>query len=518
MAFPAEPPSILTDPSISLLDMLREEPPGEVPALPVKPKPPAFQLPSRRSGVSWSEGGATAPVWLRVRVPRDAPEGRYTGTLTISADGLEPVAVPVSLQVHGYVLPDPRDFATHVGLVHSPDSLAVKYEVAPWSDRHLELMEKTCAFMGELGGSVVFIPLVTGTWLGNRQSLVYWPKDGGDADFSLFDRYLDLIQKHIKPRVVCLYVCHNTRKSAAKGSVSTGAPGGTETMPAPAYAPGDEATAFWKPVIAEANARLKKRGLDGCVTLGLTVEGGGRGGSTQSVVELFKAVWPEGKWADFAHYGAKKGEIHGAPYGYTMSVWGNRTPFRSKLWGSPDIPIVVVKHFRADPIIDLRPIASRGSLYWAAERAMTETQGIGPLGMDFWNFTVEEKKGGRRSGPLEDPIVNLSMHGFSTAAFLGPGPDGPVATARFEIFRQGLQACEARTLIERAVEGGKLGGALAARCAEVLERRNRTYELIRCTERYAQGEGWAWYESSGWNDLTGELFACASEVAEALGK
>lgn len=145
-----------------------------------------------------------------------------------------------------------------------------------------------------------------------------------------------------------------------------------------------------------------------------------------------------------------------------MSVWGNETPTKSKIWGALDLPFVLVKHYRADPVIDLRQVAARGSLYWATEVAMgytfwgrggpgKQTQGIGPLGMDFWNFTAAEKKS-RYNGSLEGGITNLRMSDFSTGALLAPGPSGPVATPRYEVFRKGIQLCEARTLIERALE------------------------------------------------------------------
>jgi hypothetical protein len=104
---------------------------------------------------------------------------------------------------------------------------------------------------------------------------------------------------------------------------------------------------------------------------------------------------------------------------------------------------------------------------------------------------------------------------FSAAALLAPGPEGPVPTARMEVFRQGLQISEARAAIERARESGKLGGDLARRCEEVLRRRADVYHLLWCAERHAQGEGWRWFESGKWEELTDELFSLAGEVAAA---
>jgi len=41
---------------------------------------------------------------------------------------------------------------------------------------------------------------------------------------------------------------------------------------------------------------------------------------------------------------------------------------------------------------------------------------------------------------------------------------------------------------------------------------------VGSAEQNAQGEGWAWFESSGWEDLSGELFLCAGEVGGAAGQ
>ena len=219
-----------------------------------------------------------------------------------------------------------------------------------------------------------------------------------------------------------------------------------------------------------------------------------------------------------------KGNICGVPYGYVMSVWGSvHTPWKVKKWGAPEIPCVFVEHYRADPVIDLRPISSRGSQYWATECAMGGTRGIGPLGMDFWNLTPEEggwKGGGARC--LEGSVCNLSMSAFTTAAYLAPGPDGPISTARFEIFRQGLQTCEARTVIQRALEEpekrGRLGEALAKKCEDVVKRRGDNLgQYAARGERYAQGEGWKWFETCDWQERDGELFDCAEEVVKIVG-
>jgi hypothetical protein len=513
----------MSDPAFSRQGALLEVPPQVVEVLPEKPLTKYPPTSSRDFRVAWNDGVAMVGVWIMIRIPRDIPPDEYTGKLVISADGIKPVEVPVKLKVYGYVLPDSRNFTPHIALVHSPDTLSLKYKVPLWSEKHFQLMEKTIKFMGELGGSVVFIPLICNSWLGNSQTMVYWKKEGEKytCDFRVLDRYLDLIWKYMSPRAACLYVFDQRQSEPCVSMVD----GNTiNTLHVPRYESSPDAIAFWQPAIEGIKMRLKQHGLDKNITLGLTVEGGPEIEKMQPVVSLFKTILPEGKWTDLGHFGARKGNICGVPYGYVMSVWGNETPTKSKAWGALDLPFVLVKHYRADPVIDLRPIAPRGSLYWATEVAMgytfwgrggpgKQTQGVGPLGMDFWNFTPEERKS-RWEGSLEGGITNLRMSDFSTSAFLAPGPDGPVPTPRFEVFRQGLQLCEARTLIERALEKGVLDANLTKKCREMINRRMNVLTVIAMAEASAQREGWNWFESGVDIKLAEELLECATEVSK----
>jgi len=57
-------------------------------------------------------------VWVDVSVPRDAPAGRYQGTLGVSADGREDWAATLKLDVHAFVLPDARPVPAIGGFDH----------------------------------------------------------------------------------------------------------------------------------------------------------------------------------------------------------------------------------------------------------------------------------------------------------------------------------------------------------------------------------------------------------------
>ena len=96
--------------------------------------------------------------------------------------------------------------------------------------------------------------------------------------------------------------------------------------------------------------------------------------------------------------------------------------------------------------------------------------GMGEQGVDL--FPLKTKVGGygfspARAGnwwPNWDPYMR---------ALLYPGPAGPVATERFEMFREGLQLTEVILFLQRAVAEKKVSPELQQRAADVLAERPR---------------------------------------------
>ncbi|MCX7805286.1 MAG: DUF4091 domain-containing protein, partial [Planctomycetota bacterium] len=508
----AFPTSMDRDVNASLMDILCEKPPPEVPARPGgggREEAPKQEFSIRGT---WTDPGAVVPVWLKVRVPREVPAGEYSGALTIRAEGLGTKNVPVRLQVADWTLPDPKDFVTHVGAMHSPQTVALWYKVQPWSDEHFRLMDRTLRYAAEIGGKLACVPLVAGaTWIQSDRSMVAWirQEDGSfKYDFGLFDRYMDLIQKHLRPETVLLYVTDGDGRCFIRG---VSAPDGS-VIPLPPYEPKPESVAFWKPALAAVRERLAARGLGGAAVLGLLWEQNA-GEKGKAAVELFRQAASGMKLAQIAHYGGAGGANHGMPYGYTMSVWGNKSPQPSKVFGARDVPLKVAWHPRADAIWDIRFFGPRGAFRTIMERSCQGTIGLGPVGLDFWNLP------GR--GAIEGAGAwNLSMCNQTTGALLAPGPEGPLSTVRFEQLREGLQECEARQVIEKAMADpalkAKLGEALTKKCEEMLKERAVAVDFASRGEWGLEGEGWQWFSASGWEDRTLSLFACAGEVARAL--
>jgi len=115
-----------------------------------------------------------------------------------------------------------------------------------------------------------------------------------------------------------------------------------------------------------------------------------------------------------------------------------------------------------------------------------------------------------------------------------------VGTARLEVFREGVQECEARIAIETALTDdalkAKLGAGLAQRAQDVLDERpvamwkalgapeaDLQHGLVeRYRDMYTMWKPWdaaagnAWFLDSDWQGRTARLYAAAGEVQRAL--
>ncbi|MFH0983715.1 MAG: glycoside hydrolase domain-containing protein, partial [Planctomycetota bacterium] len=186
--------------------------PAEIPV--IKTSPPRedyLSQPLSRPGIT---SGALAPLWLTVRVPRDAKPGTYTGTVSVSADGLKPTTVPLRVTVADWSIPDPKDLRILNFAYLSEDAVAKHYGVPLWSDKHLELVSRSMALMAEVNSRQVIVNMAINFYGGNKggadcsneESMVRWIKQPDGAytyDFAIFDKYLDMVAKTIgKPSLL----------------------------------------------------------------------------------------------------------------------------------------------------------------------------------------------------------------------------------------------------------------------------------------------------------------------------
>jgi len=90
---------------------------------------------------------------------------------------------------------------------------------------------------------------------------------------------------------------------------------------------------------------------------------------------------------------------------------------------------------------------------------------------------------------------------------LYPGPDGPVATERYEMFREGVEIAETLLFIEQAIQAKKLSPELQQKVEKALEARSNAFIMDWFTIRDMPGA-----------EEDAKLLGLAGEVAREVGR
>ena len=542
-------------PTIMCFDPLAGKPPAESPVV-------GF---GRRIWKSKSRaaGNALQPIWVIVDVPADAVAGDYEGKLTVAVGSARPFAVPVKLKVCDWRLPDPREFQTFVELIQSPETVAMAYEVPLWSEKHFQLMEKSLELMGKIGCKTAYVHLMCETNQGNSETMVRWirQKDGSfKHDFTIMDKYLDLVEKHQgTPAIVCLYawdrVFVDTRDDprsregptlearkelAGKGppvTVLDPATGKTEKVfLAPYTTP--ESRQQWRPLFEGIRARMKKRGWEKSMVLGLASDMP----PDPKTIAFFEEICPGVPWMRHGHGSWRNMRTHGRgkadsnKFFYQASVLGRQfayqrrservNPGNERWYGW--LPTPQGRHKEGGSIVVHFPRQFVDSSARCKFRMLGEVniagnqRGFGRIGADFWPVLKDRR--GRTRGRIADRYPqNILGHLTIQLALLHPGPEGAIPTARYQVMLEGLAECEARIFIEKAILEKRISGDLAKRCQDMLDER-----VNALTEQ--MGDKWGYgdfhwmnarleypkFINSDWQARSEKLFSAAAEVDRTL--
>ncbi|MCC5827981.1 MAG: hypothetical protein JJU36_00910 [Phycisphaeraceae bacterium] len=422
------------------------------------------------------DGAPKVPVWLLVEVPRGQQPGWYSTRLELQAND-QRFTVPVQILVTGHELPDPRDFeGTRISLEQCPRSVALRYGVEPWSDRHWALLERSFKLMGKVGSDVVTAPVIhsnfpaagrphppgrSGNELTWRQPLVRFIRSGEELrpDLSLLERYLDLFEKHVgPPKAISLWIWDPASAlelaRAYEGGVrehsvdrQTSAPvmvevydprtGRSERAEVP-HLLHDDAEAFWKPMLEAVRQMVRKRGWnENIIMLGLgsDVRAGQRTG------ERLREWAPFARWELLSHFsGETPGRLEDGRFITTgqLEAGLRRWPWMRM---NTFLPAAELERRFDSRIQDLELPTAR----WhhdpnsppAVFRELPLMWGrLGRIGLDFWM--------GHEQGPTNRTFFS---HVESIAA---PGADGAEPTVRFVLLRLGVQEFEIRHAIIKA--------------------------------------------------------------------
>jgi len=433
--------------------------------------------------------------------------------------------VPIHVRVADWTIPDPGDFRTFVGIYQSPTAVALTYDVPMWSERHWRLVTRSLQLLGQLGNRMVQIPVVDRTKLGNDEGMVRWvrkPDGSFDHDFSLVERYLKLVKRHVGvPKFVVLFVWHAGGWRAAgpkqKNTVTVvdKATGKREPMQVPEFGT-PEAKAFWSPVLLGLKKRLADAGMGDAFCLGSVAERY----PSPAVSKMFTEILGEAPWLRITH------AAHGALEKPNRALAGGGRigcHIYTYLAGLPDPakgPPAVhkpywprVAYYRRAQQTHLSLIGHR---LLAADSLMRRLPGFSHLCLDYWRCPKVSK---HRGGMLYGHWVRSGNYpGDPEPGHLTwPGPDGAEPLTAFEALREGIQEAEAMIVISEALtdRAKQIGPALAGRCRQAL-----VDYLAYCRSRNQFRYQYVYKHMNhyGWQELSARLFALAAEVtAKAKG-
>lgn len=130
----------------------------------------------------------TCAIWVSVHLPADALPGEYIGAVCVQDDGGCEVRVPVRVVVHRPVLPSPGDFQASLGFWQAPRRIAEQYGLEPWSPEHWDLLR---TYLSDLAAHGQKLATVT------RDMFEWRTDEGGSWQFvyTIFDRYVELCRE-----------------------------------------------------------------------------------------------------------------------------------------------------------------------------------------------------------------------------------------------------------------------------------------------------------------------------------
>jgi len=474
--------------SLRFFDRLSRSPPGVVPA------------------------NTCQPVWLSLKVPADAGPGRYRGVVTVAAQGMKPVDVPVHVDVIDWRVPDPQQFVTVVAAEQSPYGLAERYRVPLWSDRHFALMEASFRHLARLGNDWLFVPVISSTEFGNRKdSPIKWirKRDGRlGFDYSVLDRYLGLAVKHWgKPLVASFVIAHGNPVAESEVEIVHEATGKSETFNLGVDHMEDRPLVdaahrkVWKAFAESLWAHMKAKGLETSMFWGYTWDAP----ANRDLVKFLRTVTPNVYWSRGSHYAGINKDYRAAcqVYGFRGNAGMNGQGWRRKELWLQNSRRAWFGSFVGCSGVDT-PFLFR---YWPEQTLTFGQRGLGRIGVDYWGIWRKgcevlnmKKARGRTKGTVGYAINNV----------LWPGEKGPEGSARLDALIEGIQETEARIFLEQALARGGLPAELTGRIRARLRRRSQaTARILSSTSGHQHDYCW-----QGWRERSGALYRLAADVAK----
>ncbi len=444
--------------------------------------------------------GTSQALWCTLSIPTATAPGVYRGNISVEAQGLEAVQIPLVAEVYGWRVPEPKHLQTVMALEQSPYGVAKQYGVPLWSDEHFRLMEGSYKQLARAGNDWIFVPIAMNSEFGNkRDSVVPWTrkKDGSwSFDYSRLDRYLDLAVKHLGvPRVISFVVMHGGDDygggNMSKIEFLDEATGKNEVLEAGSQN-GDPA--HWKAFATSLYQHMKARGQERSMHWGFGWDSNGDPG----LIPLLAKYTPEVKWTRGAH-GLGDGSANDTFIAASRIYGVQLTPISQMGWKNRFIYMLLPRS--GSSILSCNGHSPPFTFRLMVDRALVAgLNGVARLGVDYWADSY-----------FEASKVPSYAVGMPCVQMFWPGKDGAESSARFEVLCEGLQETEARIFMEQALDRGLISGETAAKVKNVLFEHNRETLFMSVGSVGVQVQEYC----AGWQERSRRLYSAAQEVAKA---
>jgi hypothetical protein len=204
---------------------------------------------------------------------------------------------------------------------------------------------------------------------------------------------------------------------------------------------------FWKPVFDEMLKKIEARGWLDETTLGYNAW---FASSFPGLVDVANRLWPGGEWSFTGHNGAQdmvfKGTATNMIVRHADTVYV-ATRGREPLWALDqprrNVFINNCRNYQREeyPLYRMRTLIENYGVNNGYD-------GVGDFGANL--FPLKRPVGGYYI-PAAGAGTGWSSDHRSTLALLYPGPDGPVATERYEMLREGAEVCETFLFVRNAL-------------------------------------------------------------------
>ena len=140
-------------------------------------------------------GKTSQPVWVSVKVPKDAATGIYKGVATVTADDMSPLELPIMLKVGTYALPDPSEWKFQLDYWQHFEEVASYSGIEQWSDDYFDYMRPLMKLLSQAGQKCIYANISGAPSMTMVKKIKNFKDETWTYDYTVFDRWVTLMME-----------------------------------------------------------------------------------------------------------------------------------------------------------------------------------------------------------------------------------------------------------------------------------------------------------------------------------